>query len=156
MGSTGYGRLSRCQCARFDSVMERRFGVQCYPAQISVMHPFSQFGSFDRIWILHFRPDLINWREVRSRMNTRQRLDHAFGMAEREFGVTRLLDPEGEFYGISSSKPRRRAFLLSDVEVAAPDERSMMTYISTLYDALPDRPAAEKVRTKSKLCQTFF
>lgn len=45
---------------------------------------------------LHFlRPDLVNWREVRSRLDTRQRLERVFNLAEREFGVTRLLDPEG-------------------------------------------------------------
>lgn len=37
-------------------------------------------------------------------------------------------------------------FVVSDVEVELPDEKSIMTYVSTLYDALPDRPAAEKVR----------
>ncbi|VDP04301.1 unnamed protein product [Soboliphyme baturini] len=70
--------------------------------------------------ILHrYRPDLVNWREVRNRMNARQRLEHAFRIAENEFGVTKLLDPE-------------------DVDVPVPDEKSLITYISSLYDALPE------------------
>jgi hypothetical protein len=42
-----------------------------------------------------FRPDLIEWRSVRTRV-VRERLENAFHVAEREYGVTRLLDPEGE------------------------------------------------------------
>nr|CAD7441408.1 unnamed protein product [Timema bartmani] len=40
------------------------------------------------------RPDLIDWRTIRTRM-VRERLETAFSIAEREYGVTRLLDPEG-------------------------------------------------------------
>lgn len=40
------------------------------------------------------RPDLIDWRSVQRR-STRERLDNAFTVAERECGVTRLLDAEG-------------------------------------------------------------
>ena len=42
----------------------------------------------------------------------------AFDLAESEFGVTKLLDPE-------------------DVDVLQPDEKSVITYISSLFDALP-------------------
>ena len=41
------------------------------------------------------RPDLVDWRSVRSRV-ARERLEMAFHVAEREYGVTRLLDPEGK------------------------------------------------------------
>jgi len=41
------------------------------------------------------RPDLIDWRAVQRR-NPRERLETAFSAAERECGVTRLLDPEGK------------------------------------------------------------
>lgn len=40
------------------------------------------------------RPDLVDWRSVRQR-HVRDRLESAFYVAEREYGVTRLLDPEG-------------------------------------------------------------
>jgi hypothetical protein len=42
-----------------------------------------------------FRPDLIEWRSIRTRI-ARERLENAFHVAEREYGVTRLLDPEGK------------------------------------------------------------
>lgn len=47
--------------------------------------------------IFSFRPDLIDWRNIRSRV-ARERLETAFHVAEREYGVTRLLDPEGEYF----------------------------------------------------------
>lgn len=40
------------------------------------------------------RPDLIDWRSVQRR-STRERLENAFTVAERDCGVTRLLDAEG-------------------------------------------------------------
>ena len=41
------------------------------------------------------RPDLLDWKKV-ERMRVRERIDFAFHVMEREYGVTRLLDPEGE------------------------------------------------------------
>ncbi len=41
------------------------------------------------------RPDLLEWRKV-ERMRVRERIDLAFHVMEREYGVTRLLDPEGK------------------------------------------------------------
>jgi dystonin len=46
------------------------------------------------------RPDLIDWRDARSR-RPRERLEQAFHIVEKEYGVTRLLDPEGEFFVLS-------------------------------------------------------
>lgn len=40
------------------------------------------------------RPDLVDWRNARA-SQPRERLDRVFNVAEREYGVTRLLDPEG-------------------------------------------------------------
>lgn len=40
------------------------------------------------------RPDLVDWRTARA-SQPRERLDRVFYVAEREYGVTRLLDPEG-------------------------------------------------------------
>lgn len=42
-----------------------------------------------------FRSDLVDWRHLRQR-SPRDRLETAFMVMEREYGVTRLLDPEGE------------------------------------------------------------
>ena len=46
------------------------------------------------ILILLCRPDLIDWKKV-ERMRVRERIDLAFHVMDREYGVTRLLDPEG-------------------------------------------------------------
>lgn len=42
------------------------------------------------------RPDLIDWRHART-LRVRERMEQAFYIAEKEYGVTRLLDPEGTF-----------------------------------------------------------
>lgn len=43
------------------------------------------------------RPDLLDWRKARS-ARPRERLETAFHVVEKEYGVTRLLDPEGECF----------------------------------------------------------
>ena len=40
------------------------------------------------------RPDLVDWKKV-ERRQVRERIDLAFHVMEKEYGVTRLLDPEG-------------------------------------------------------------
>ncbi|XP_059215800.1 dystonin isoform X2 [Centropristis striata] len=70
--------------------------------------------------IIHkYRPDLVDMSRVSTQAN-RSNLEHAFGVAE-QLGVARLLDPE-------------------DVDVQSPDEKSVITYVSTLYDAFPKVP----------------
>ncbi|CAB1333620.1 unnamed protein product [Coregonus sp. 'balchen'] len=79
------------------------------------------------IWtiILHFQvscsvsvvPRLIDMSKVYHQTNV-QNLEYAFNVAETDLGVTRLLDPE-------------------DVDVPHPDEKSIITYVSSLYDAMP-------------------
>ncbi|XP_070505714.1 microtubule-actin cross-linking factor 1 isoform X15 [Chironomus tepperi] len=66
------------------------------------------------------RPDLLSWSESRQK-RTRERLETAFHVVEKEYGVTRLLDPE-------------------DVDTNEPDEKSMITYLSSLYDVFPEPP----------------
>nr|XP_039257013.1 plectin-like isoform X4 [Styela clava] len=71
--------------------------------------------------ILHRnRPDLIDMDQVRKSDN-KSNLENAFSALEKEVAVTRLLDPE-------------------DVDVDKPDERSLITYVSSLYDAFPKVP----------------
>lgn len=41
------------------------------------------------------RPDLLDWRKARND-RPRDRLEQAFHIVEKEYGVTRLLDPEGK------------------------------------------------------------
>ncbi|XP_055390502.1 dystonin isoform X31 [Condylostylus longicornis] len=67
------------------------------------------------------RPDLLDWRKARS-ARPRERLETAFHVVEKEYNVTRLLDPE-------------------DVDTNEPDEKSMITYLSSLYDVFPEPPS---------------
>lgn len=53
------------------------------------------FGDLIIFFLTLRRPDLIDWRNIRNRV-VRERLETAFHVAEKEYGVTRLLDPEGE------------------------------------------------------------
>uniref|UniRef100_A0A8C6C8D0 Plectin n=2 Tax=Monodon monoceros TaxID=40151 RepID=A0A8C6C8D0_MONMO len=71
--------------------------------------------------IIHrHKPTLIDMNKVYRQTNL-ENLDQAFSVAERDLGVTRLLDPE-------------------DVDVPQPDEKSIITYVSSLYDAMPRVP----------------
>ncbi|XP_044068897.1 dystonin isoform X6 [Siniperca chuatsi] len=70
--------------------------------------------------IIHkYRPDMVDISRMSTQTN-RSNLEHAFCVAE-QLGVARLLDPE-------------------DVDVQSPDEKSVITYVSTLYDAFPKVP----------------
>ncbi|XP_071356214.1 plectin a isoform X8 [Trachinotus anak] len=71
--------------------------------------------------IIHkHRPTLIDMSQV-YRQSNQENLEQAFSVAERDLGVTRLLDPE-------------------DVDVPHPDEKSIITYVSSLYDVMPRVP----------------
>ncbi|XP_056412563.1 microtubule-actin cross-linking factor 1 isoform X14 [Hyla sarda] len=70
--------------------------------------------------IIHrYRPDLVDMQKVEIQSN-RENLEQAFEIAE-SLGVTRLLDSE-------------------DVDVDSPDEKSVITYVSSIYDAFPKVP----------------
>jgi Calponin homology (CH) domain len=56
------------------------------------------------------RPDLIDWREARQR-RTRERLETAFHVVDKEYGVTKLLDPQGKTFS------RRKSFHLAPTRV---------------------------------------
>uniref|UniRef100_A0A3Q2DDD3 Calponin-homology (CH) domain-containing protein n=1 Tax=Cyprinodon variegatus TaxID=28743 RepID=A0A3Q2DDD3_CYPVA len=83
---------------------------------------FSSAWSNGRMFnaLLHrYRPDLIDMEAV-ARQSNRENLEQAFEIAE-SLGVTRLLDAE-------------------DVDVPSPDEKSVITYVSSIYDAFPKIP----------------
>ncbi|XP_060703662.1 microtubule-actin cross-linking factor 1 isoform X12 [Hemiscyllium ocellatum] len=70
--------------------------------------------------IIHkYRPDLIDMEKVALQSN-QENLEQAFAVAEA-LGVTRLLDPE-------------------DVDVPSPDEKSVLTYVSSIYESFPKVP----------------
>lgn len=55
------------------------------------------------------RPDLVDWRNARA-SQPRERLDRVFNVAEREYGVTRLLDPEGNDNLLSPFSPQENMY----------------------------------------------
>ncbi|KAM8953054.1 dystonin [Pelodytes ibericus] len=70
--------------------------------------------------IIHrYRPDLVDMDTVAVQNNITN-LENAFHVAEK-LGVTRLLDPE-------------------DVDVSSPDEKSVITYVASMYDVFPKTP----------------
>ncbi|KAI7798683.1 putative microtubule-actin cross-linking factor 1 [Triplophysa rosa] len=83
---------------------------------------FSSSWSDGRLFnaLLHrYRPDLIDM-DVVAQQSNHENLEQAFEIAE-SLGVTRLLDSE-------------------DVDVPSPDEKSVITYVSSIYDAFPKIP----------------
>ncbi|XP_040391216.1 microtubule-actin cross-linking factor 1 isoform X7 [Cygnus olor] len=76
-------------------------------------------GKMFNALIHRYRPDLVDMERVQIQSN-RENLEQAFEIAER-LGVTRLLDAE-------------------DVDVESPDEKSVITYVSSIYDAFPKVP----------------
>ncbi|NXK19562.1 MACF1 factor, partial [Arenaria interpres] len=76
-------------------------------------------GKMFNALIHRYRPDLVDMQRVQIQSN-RENLEQAFEIAER-LGVTRLLDAE-------------------DVDVPSPDEKSVITYVSSIYDAFPKVP----------------
>nr|XP_046274634.1 microtubule-actin cross-linking factor 1 isoform X9 [Scatophagus argus] len=155
---TDWGGLTSSSSERLDSMMESPLSLQQlaavkYLPQISEIYVSGESGdltakeklllwsqqategypglrcvNFTSSWsdgrmfnaLLHrYRPDLINM-EVVSRQSNRENLEQAFEIAE-SLGVTRLLDAE-------------------DVDVPSPDEKSVITYVSSIYDAFPKIP----------------
>ncbi|KAM4701985.1 microtubule-actin cross-linking factor 1 [Discoglossus pictus] len=76
-------------------------------------------GKMFNALIHRYRPDLVDMQKVEVQSN-RENLEQAFEIAE-SLGVTRLLDAE-------------------DVDVDSPDEKSVITYVSSIYDAFPKVP----------------
>ena len=68
-------------------------------------YPGVKISNFSSSWrggkaflsILHRnRPDLVDIRQIRHSHDNKQNLETAFHLAESQFGVTRLLDVDGE------------------------------------------------------------
>uniref|UniRef100_A0A672MX74 Dystrophin n=1 Tax=Sinocyclocheilus grahami TaxID=75366 RepID=A0A672MX74_SINGR len=73
------------------------------------------------------RPELFNWSVVEQQDNAIERLDHAFNVAEKSLGIDRLLDPE-------------------DVAIAHPDKKSIIMYITSLFQVLPHGVSMEAIQ----------
>uniref|UniRef100_A0A673GN65 Dystrophin-like n=1 Tax=Sinocyclocheilus rhinocerous TaxID=307959 RepID=A0A673GN65_9TELE len=73
------------------------------------------------------RPELFNWSVVEQQDNAIERLDHAFNVAEKSLGIDRLLDPE-------------------DVATAHPDKKSIIMYVTSLFQVLPHGVSMEAIQ----------
>ena len=76
--------------------------------------------------MLFCRPDLIDLSML-SRSTPEHNVNNAFSVAEKELGVPRLLDVE-------------------DVVTEHADEKSIMTYVSSLYEKFPGAVASFESR----------
>ncbi|EFO90835.1 hypothetical protein CRE_09761 [Caenorhabditis remanei] len=105
--------------------------------KVTAGYPRVNVNNFSSSWrdglafnaILHrYRPNAVDWNKISDEsVSNRERLDNAFATAEREFGVSRLLDAE-------------------DVDTNNPDEKSIITYVSSLYNALPHLPELNRLQ----------
>lgn len=86
--------------------MTAREALMRWARKSTARYPGVRVNDFTSSWrdglaftaIIHRnRPDLIDWRDARQR-RTRERLETAFHVVDKEYGVTRLLDPQGEAF----------------------------------------------------------
>ncbi|XP_061910041.1 dystrophin isoform X1 [Entelurus aequoreus] len=73
------------------------------------------------------RPELFDWSSVEAKASVIDRLEHAFSTAERHLGIDRLLDPE-------------------DVAVPHPDKKSVIMYVTSLFQVLPQSVTMEAIQ----------
>nr|XP_057908480.1 dystrophin isoform X8 [Doryrhamphus excisus] len=73
------------------------------------------------------RPELFDWSSVEAKVSVIDRLEHAFSTAERHLGIDRLLDPE-------------------DVAVPHPDKKSIILYVTSLFQVLPQSITMEAIQ----------
>uniref|UniRef100_A0A8B9F969 Dystrophin n=1 Tax=Amazona collaria TaxID=241587 RepID=A0A8B9F969_9PSIT len=105
-----------------------RQSTRNYP-QVNVINFTSSWSdglAFNALLHSH-RPDLFDWNTVASQQSPVQRLDHAFNIARKHLGVEKLLDPE-------------------DVATACPDKKSILMYVTSLFQVLPQQVTMESIR----------
>ncbi|XP_072370091.1 dystrophin isoform X13 [Scyliorhinus torazame] len=73
------------------------------------------------------RPDLFDWKDVAKLQSAHERLDHAFNVAKKYLGIEKLLDPE-------------------DIATAHPDKKSIIMYITSLFQVLPQQVTIEAIQ----------
>ncbi|XP_064008028.1 dystrophin isoform X12 [Pogoniulus pusillus] len=105
-----------------------RQSTRNYP-QVNVINFTSSWSdglAFNALLHSH-RPDLFDWNAVVSQHSPVQRLDHAFNVAKQHLGIEKLLDPE-------------------DVATACPDKKSILMYVTSLFQVLPQQVTMEAIR----------
>uniref|UniRef100_A0AAZ3R1L6 ZZ-type domain-containing protein n=1 Tax=Oncorhynchus tshawytscha TaxID=74940 RepID=A0AAZ3R1L6_ONCTS len=80
-------------------------------------------------------PELFDWSIVEKQKSAMERLDHAFSKAEQTLGIDRLLDAE-------------------DVAVLHPDKKSVIMYITSLFQVLPQGVTMEAIQEVETLPRT--
>ncbi|TNN48030.1 Dystrophin [Liparis tanakae] len=73
------------------------------------------------------RPELFDWSSVEKKTSAIERLEHAFSNAEQNLGIDRLLDPE-------------------DVALPHPDKKSVIMYVTSLFQVLPQSVSMEAIQ----------
>uniref|UniRef100_A0A670Z093 Dystrophin n=1 Tax=Pseudonaja textilis TaxID=8673 RepID=A0A670Z093_PSETE len=104
-----------------------RQSTQNYP-QVNVFNftnSWSDGLAFNALIHSH-RPDLFNWEIVIYQQSAVQRLDHAFNIAKQYLGIEKLLDPE-------------------DVATTYPDKKSILLYVTSLFQVLPQKVTLEAI-----------
>ncbi|NXH14738.1 UTRO protein, partial [Bucco capensis] len=98
--------------------------------------PYSQVNvlNFTTSWadglafnaVIHrHKPELFSWDKV-IKMSPVERLEHAFSIAKNHLGIEKLLDPE-------------------DVAVQLPDKKSIIMYLTSLFEVLPKQVTMEDI-----------
>ncbi|CAG5958699.1 unnamed protein product [Menidia menidia] len=98
------------------------------------------------------RPELFDWNSVEKKTAT-DRLEHAFSKAEEHLGIDRLLDPEvpgahakaGEAIKFVT-RAKTVLFCCVDVAVSHPDKKSIIMYVTSLFQVFPQSVSLEAIR----------
>eukprot|EP00079_Xenopus_tropicalis_P025766 XP_012819244.1 PREDICTED: utrophin isoform X4 [Xenopus tropicalis] len=86
--------------------------------------------------LLHrHKPDLFSWEKVVT-LSPLERLDHAFSIAKKHMGIEKLLDPE-------------------DVVVQLPDKKSIIMYLTSLFEVLPHEVTLEDIHEVETLPRRY-
>ncbi|KAL8186123.1 UNVERIFIED_CONTAM: hypothetical protein K2H54_064564, partial [Gekko kuhli] len=108
--------------------------------------PYSQVNvlNFTTSWsdglafnaVIHrHRPELFSWDKV-TKMPPIERLEHVFNTAKNHLGIEKLLDPE-------------------DVAVQLPDKKSIIMYLTSLFEVLPQQVTMEDIREVETLPRKY-
>ncbi|XP_053146646.1 utrophin isoform X4 [Hemicordylus capensis] len=108
--------------------------------------PYSQVNvlNFTTSWtdglafnaVIHrHKPELLSWAKV-NKMSPTERLEHAFNVAKNYLGIEKLLDPE-------------------DVAVQLPDKKSIIMYLTSLFEVLPQQVTMEDIREVETLPRKY-
>ncbi|XP_053316532.1 utrophin isoform X2 [Spea bombifrons] len=108
--------------------------------------PYSQVNvlNFTTSWadglafnaLLHrHKPDLFSWEKL-TKLSPLERLDHAFNVAKKDLGIERLLDPE-------------------DVAVQLPDKKSILMYLTSLFEVLPHEVTLDDIHEVETLPRRY-